>query len=80
MIAKEALKALMPQDYCGLIHWDGTPRWLWGNGLLDVGRNREQMLARIDRMTPGDMPDFKPADVAGLLGLSKACPTRPSST
>ncbi len=60
-IAVEALKALGARDYCGLIHWNGTEQWLWGRGLLPVGPNRQQMLRRIDFMTPGDMPAFDPS-------------------
>lgn len=59
VVAQEALKALGDQDYCGVVHW-GTMKeeWLW-RGLLRVGPNRGNMLARLDRMTPGDMPDFE---------------------
>ncbi len=59
VVAREALKALGDQDYCGVVHW-GTTReeWLW-RGMLRVGPNRANMLARLDRMTPGDMPDFE---------------------
>jgi Mg-chelatase subunit ChlD/uncharacterized membrane protein len=60
VIAQKAIEVLGPQDYCGLIHWSGTEQWLWGRGLLPVGENRRQMMARVDRMTPGDMPDFDP--------------------
>ncbi|NLX96434.1 MAG: VWA domain-containing protein [Rhodopirellula sp.] len=62
IIAREALKALGERDYCGVVHWTGREQWLWG-GLRVVGGNRQQMLARMDRMTPGDMPDFDPAMV-----------------
>ena len=62
VIAHEALKALGERDYCGVVHWMGSEQWLWG-GLRVVGGNRQQMLARLDRMTPGDMPDFDPAMV-----------------
>ena len=60
VIAREALKTLGDQDYCGVIHW-GVLReeWLWPPGLMRVGGNRTQMLGRLDRMTPGDMPDFE---------------------
>jgi uncharacterized membrane protein len=65
VVAQEAIKALGTQDYCGLIHWEGTDQWLWGQGndggLIPVGPNRKRMLARLDRMTPGDMPYFDPA-------------------
>jgi len=60
VIAHKAIEVLGPQDYCGLIHWSGAEQWLWGRGLLPVGENRRQMMARVDRMTPGDMPDFDP--------------------
>lgn len=55
VIAKEAIKALGNEDYCGLL--PGTDRWLWG-GMVRVGGSRPKMLALIDRMTPMDMPDF----------------------
>ena len=66
VIGKAALKALGPQDYCGVVHWDDTTwkeGWLWGapKGLIPVGQNKKQMMARMGRMTPGDMPDFDPA-------------------
>ena len=61
VIAREAIKTLGGQDYCGVIHWWGTEQWLWHGGLLTVGDNRDAMLALIDRMTPGDMPEFEPS-------------------
>ncbi len=64
IISEEAIKALGPRDYCGLISWSGTDQWLWGQskgGLVRVGPNRRVMLSRIDRMTIGDMPEFDPS-------------------
>ena len=63
VIAREALKALGPHDYCGVIHWTGREDWLWGNplGLAKVGPNRRVMMRRLSRMTPGDMPNFDPS-------------------
>ena len=60
VIAQEALKSLGPHDYCGVMHWDGAEKWLWShpNGLVRVGEKRDLMIARLDQMTPGDMPDF----------------------
>jgi len=62
-IAEEAIKALGPQDYCGVIHWDGNEDWLWRlpAGLDKVGTNRRRMEGLLSRMTPGDMPDFDPS-------------------
>jgi len=64
VVAGEAIKALGSQDYVGLIHWSGTDQWLWGRGsggIVKVGPARRGMMARLDRMTPGDMPQFDPA-------------------
>ena len=71
VIAREAVKALGPQDYCGVIHWEGRSTWLWGPGLLPVGQFRDQMLTRLDRMTPGDMPDFEPTMTLAKQGFDK---------
>ena len=75
VIAEEALKALGPQDYCGVIHYGGAggDTWLWSNpnGLLKVGGNRKAMLARLNRMTPGDMPAFDPGMKLAALGFAK---------
>jgi len=64
VIAREALNTLGPQDYCGVVHWaEGTDKWLWNppNGLSQVAGQRKSMLARLDRMRPGDMPEFDPS-------------------
>ncbi len=63
VIAREALKVLGPHDYCGVVHWGGREEWLWGkpNGLVRVGANKTNMVARLSRMTPGDMPEFDPS-------------------
>jgi uncharacterized membrane protein/Mg-chelatase subunit ChlD len=78
VVARESIKALGAHDYCGLLHFQGTDRWLWGTsrgGMIRVGPARKTMLARLDRMTPGDMPQFEPAmqiAVAGFAGLPDA--------
>jgi len=65
VIAREAIKPLGPMDYCGLIHWGpGREEWLWreGNrGLIRIGQRRNKLIAAVERMTPGDMPEFDPA-------------------
>ncbi len=72
VIGQEALKALGPMDYCGLVHWGNTTgrdQWLWmaGNrGLIRVGQRRKSMIGRLSRMTPGDMPQFEPAMAMAL--------------
>lgn len=94
VIAREAIKPLGPMDYCGLIHWGpGREEWLWGGkqGLIQVGDQRSKMMARVDRMTPGDMPDFDPgmqlalaafnqvnASVKHMIIISDGDPTAPS--
>jgi uncharacterized membrane protein len=80
VIGIEALKVLGPMDYCGVVHWDnftGRDDWLWrdkkGNGLVQVGGQQKSMMAKLDRMQPGDMPDFEPAMLKTFNELDK-CP------
>ena len=58
VIAKAAISALSSYDYAGLLHFEGQPAWLFT--LRSIGSGRTSMLRAIDRMTPGDMPDFDP--------------------
>jgi uncharacterized membrane protein len=70
-IAQEALKSLGNSDYCGVLHWESTIQWLWQPGLAQVGLVRQGMHARIDRMTPGDMPEFEGAMKAAVVEFAK---------
>lgn len=73
VIAQNAIEAMGPSDYCGVLHWDMQgDAWLWGGtqGLLPVGPNRRAMLAALSRMTPGDMPQFDPAMGMAVKGLN----------
>lgn len=72
VIAAEALKALGPRDYCGVIHYGGMggTGWLWRPGMAVVGPRRNEMLALLERMTPGDMPDFDPGLILARDGLA----------
>jgi uncharacterized membrane protein len=74
IVAQEAIKALGPRDYCGLISWNGTDQWLWGRnqgGMVRVGPNRQLMLSSIDRMGVGDMPDFDPGMKKAAVALAR---------
>ncbi len=77
-IAIESIKILGSRDYCGLIQWNGSDQWLWGQskgGILRTGPNRKMMMSRVDRMSIGDMPAFDPAlkmAAQGFLGLKDA--------
>ncbi len=76
MIGRSALQALGPLDYCGVIRYDALgDAWLWGgsNGMLRVGENKRVMLARMNQMQPGDMPEFEPGLKLAFNGL-KATP------
>ena len=80
VIGIEALKVLGPMDYCGVAHWDNfgsKEDWLWrdkkGAGLVQVGTSQKSMMAKLDRMQPGDMPDFEPAMMMTYRELFK-CP------
>jgi uncharacterized membrane protein len=70
VIGKKSIEALGPQDYCGVMHYGGMGmEWLWKNGLVEIGENRASMLGRIDRMVPGDMPDFEPGMALAVQGF-----------
>lgn len=94
-VAKQAINTLGPMDYCGLLHWDGDDEWLWGApfGIIQVGERRNMMLARLGRMTPGDMPEFGPsmrkalnsfsrvnASVKMMIVISDGDPSEPGAT
>ncbi len=74
IICQEALEALGPRDYCGVVYFGNTDLWLWGQsegGMSRVGPNKQMMLAKIDRMQVGDMPDFDPSMKKAVVGLAK---------
>ncbi|MEM7783201.1 MAG: VWA domain-containing protein [Planctomycetota bacterium] len=75
-IGEEALKVLGPMDYCGVIEWSdwgGNPRWMWKWPMAvdRVFNNRNRMLGLINRMVPGDMPDFNAPMKVMLNGLKR---------
>jgi uncharacterized membrane protein len=73
-ITAEAVKLLGPRDYCGLVQWNGVDRWMWGQtqgGLIRVGPNRTRMLATIDRLQIGDMPDFEGSMKLAAAGFAR---------
>ena len=77
-IAQAAIETLGSQDYCGILHWNGTEQWLWLQGLGglgQVGQHRKMMLAKTEGMVPGDMPDFDPGmrlAAKGFAGVTDA--------
>ena len=58
-IARFALDRLGPRDEIGIIEYIGN--FNWAVKLQEVGPNKAKILAAIDRMIPGDMPDVTPA-------------------
>ena len=73
VVAKAAVQALSNYDYAGMLHWEGQEAWLFT--VRPVGGGKSSMLRAMDRMTPGDMPDFDPSlQMArkGLLGVKDA--------
>ena len=65
LAARAAFNQLGPSDYCGILHYtgDGGMKWLWGGeqGLVQIGDQRDELLAKIDSSMTGDVPDFQPA-------------------
>jgi uncharacterized membrane protein/Mg-chelatase subunit ChlD len=68
VVAKAAIGALSSYDYAGLLHWEGQEAWLFT--LRPIGTGRSSMLRAIDRMTPGDMPDFDPSLQMAMKSLN----------
>jgi uncharacterized membrane protein/Mg-chelatase subunit ChlD len=68
VVAKAAIGALSSYDYAGLLHWEGQEAWLFT--LRPIGSGRSSMLRAIDRMTPGDMPDFDPSLQMAMKSLN----------
>ncbi|QDS98372.1 VWA domain-containing protein [Adhaeretor mobilis] len=72
-ISVESIKLLGNRDFCGMVQWNGSDQWLWGQskgGLLRTGPNRKMMLARVDRMAIGDMPAFDGAMAMAAKGFA----------
>ena len=80
VVAKNAIEVLGPLDYCGVIEWSnqGGPKWLWKfkdpndgqtKGVAPVFNNRKKMMAMVNRMAMGDMPDFNQPMQLMLKGL-----------
>jgi len=57
-IAKLAIDRLGPSDEVGVIDFDFQSKWVIK--LQEVGFKRDGLKAQIDKMMPGDMPDFDP--------------------
>jgi uncharacterized membrane protein len=68
-VAKQAIDTLSSYDYAGMLHWEGQEAWLFT--LQPIGENKRKMMRAIDRMTPGDMPDFDPSLQMGMQALRK---------
>lgn len=72
VVGHKAVQMLGPNDYCGVLHWDdftGGDNWLWPGGISQIGTGQNKMLAQIDKMTPGDMPDFDSAMKRAFTGF-----------
>jgi hypothetical protein len=55
-IAKLAIRKLSPNDEVGVIDYDWKHKW--HIPLQVIGQKRNSLLALVDRMQPGDMPDM----------------------
>ncbi len=57
-IAKLAIDRLGPADMVGVLYYGADASWYIP--FQEVGVDRRRFATRLDRMTPGDMPDFDP--------------------
>jgi uncharacterized membrane protein len=58
-IAKLAVEKLGPSDEVGVLYFDWG-KTIWHIPLQPILERRADLLAKIDAMSPGDMPDFDP--------------------
>ncbi|HEY7311088.1 MAG TPA: VWA domain-containing protein [Gemmataceae bacterium] len=58
-IAKLAVERLGPSDEVGVLYYDFQTKW--HIPLQAIAGNKANILAQIDKMTPGDMPEFDTA-------------------
>jgi uncharacterized membrane protein len=69
VIAKLAIQRLSPVDMVGVMQYGLTTTW--HIPLQQVGGDKGRLMAQVDRMTPGDMPDFDPFLTAAFDTLSE---------
>jgi uncharacterized membrane protein len=58
-IAKLAIQKLAPVDMVGMVYHDFTTKW--HIKFQQIGGNKGSLSRQVDRMQPGDMPNFDPA-------------------
>jgi uncharacterized membrane protein len=61
-IAKLAINRLNPQDMVGILQygWGGGTGVNWHIPFQEIGDKKQGLLAKVDSLVPGDMPDFDP--------------------
>lgn len=69
VVAKEAIRVLSPRDEVGVVAWRGMTAWIHP---LQPAGDKRLVLQRIDRMTPGDMPDADPGLRLAHAALKKS--------
>jgi uncharacterized membrane protein len=67
-IAKIAIQKLAPVDMVGMLYYTFNANW--HIPFQTIGGNRGSILRQVDRMQPGDMPDFDPHLQAAFKELS----------
>ena len=84
VIAQEAIKALGPRDYCGLVSLERHRSMAVGASARRHGARRaesaDDALAASTGWTIGDMPDFDPGMKKAAVGAGRAARMRPTST
>jgi uncharacterized membrane protein len=70
-IAKLAIKKLSPMDMVGVLHWDDFSTAKWHIDFQEIGKNRENLIRKVDKMHTGDMADVNPALQKAFDALTK---------
>jgi uncharacterized membrane protein len=71
-IARLAIEKMSPMDMLGLLHYDHTSgRHEWHLPVQEIGQKRKALIAKLNNMEPGDMPDVDPAFAKSYVELTK---------
>lgn len=70
-ICSQTIRQLGENDWAGICVFGFDANWVFPGGMLQVGPNRQRMLAMTRKVNPGDMPDFDAALDVCYKGLVK---------
>ena len=71
-IAKEAIKTLSAQDYCGVMQWNGNEVWIYGQGPVEIGQHRNKLAGGRRSHDPRRHARLRTGHAPGRTGFHRA--------